>query len=125
MKDDIAHVEYVKANPKPKQTEKAKLVATLKERMRRLDVVYMAGNKSDEDYLKEQKEIKLALHKAEADLICEQGIDRDVTNLKELLQTDFKSLYKTLDDEEKRRFWRELIQEIKVEGNTVVSVVFH
>lgn len=125
MKDDIAHVEYVKANPKPKQTEKAKLVATLKERMRRLDVVYMAGNKSDEDYLKEQKEIKLALHKAEADLICEQGIDRDVTNLKELLQTDFKSLYKTLDDEEKRRFWRELIQEIKVDGNTVVSVVFH
>lgn len=124
MREYISEVEIEKSKPKPKANAKAKKVANLKERLRRLDVVYMAGNKSDDDYLAEQKEIKHELMKAEAELIEVEGPPRDVTNLKELLETDFKSLYKSLDDEDRRMFWRELIKEIKVEGNAVASVVF-
>ena len=124
VRDDIAAVEIQRANPKPSQKPKENLVKTLKERLRRLDVVYMAGNKSDEEYISEQNELKDAIAKAEAEMIVDRG-ERDLTPLRELLETDFRSLYKSLDEYDKRRFWRELIKEIKVEGNAVVSVVFH
>ena len=118
---EIERVELEKLKPKPKPNTK---VAALKERLRRLDVVYMAGNKSDDDYLKEQKEIKDELQKAMTDE-PENIVDRDLTILKETLESDFKTIYSTLDDEDKRAFWRYIIKEIKVQGNEVVSVVFN
>lgn len=118
---EIERVEIEKLKPRPKPNSK---IAVLKERLRRLDVVYMAGNKTDEDYLKEQKEIKEELQKASTDE-PENVADRDLTILKETLESDFKTVYKTLDDEDKRAFWRYVIKEIKVQGNEVVSVVFN
>lgn len=118
---EIKRVELERVKPKPKSSTK---VATLKERLRRLDVVYLAGNKTDEDYLKEQKEIKDELQKAMSEE-PENLADRDITIMKETLDSDFKTVYVTLDDEEKRTFWRHIIKEIKVQGNEVVSVVFN
>lgn len=121
MKLEIDRVEIEKSKPKPKPNTK---VAALKERLRRLDVVYMAGNKTDEDYLKEQKEIKDELAKASTDE-PENMADRDVSILKDTLESDFKTVYKTLDDEDKRAFWRYIIKEIHVKGNEVALVRFN
>lgn len=119
---EIERVEIEKLKPRPKSNSR---IATLKERLRRLDVVYMAGNKTDEDYLKEQKEIKEELQKAVTEE-PENLADRDTTILKETLESDFKNIYAALDDEEdKRAFWRYIVKEIKIEGNEVVSVVFN
>lgn len=120
---EIERVEIERLKPKPKSKNDSK-VATLKERLRRLDVVYMAGNKTDEAYLKEQKEIKDELQKVLSDE-PENLADRDITIMKETLESDFKTVYETLDDEDKRAFWRYVIKEIKVQGNEVVSVVFN
>lgn len=124
VRNEIAEVEIQRTKPKTSNKPKANLVAKLKEQLRRLEVVYLAGNKSDEEYLKEQKELNDAITKAEVEMIVDGG-NRDLTPLRELLETDFRSLYESLEPVDKRRFWRELIKEIKVEGNTVVSVVFH
>ena len=118
---EIKRVELEKAKTKPKSNAK---VAALKERLRRLDVVYMAGNKTDEDYLKEQKEIKDELQQALADE-PENLADRDITHLKEILDSNFRSAYDALDDEDKRAFWRHIIKEIHVEGNNVALVRFN
>ena len=118
---EIKKVELERMKPKPKSSTK---VATLKERLRRLDVVYLAGNKTDEDYLKEQKEIKDDLQKAMSEE-PENIADRDITIMQETLESDFKTVYTTLDDEDKRAFWRYVVKEIKVQGNEVVSVVFN
>ena len=118
---EIKKVELEKLKAKPKSNTK---VAALKERLRRLDVVYLAGNKTDEDYLKEQKEIKDELQQALSDE-PENVADRDTTIMKEVLASDFKSAYKTLDDEDKRAFWRYVIKEIHVEGNDVALVRFN
>lgn len=121
IKIEIKRVEAELKKPKPKNKAN---VSALKEKLRRLDVSYMAGNRTDEEYLKEQKEIKEAIYKAEG-----QGenspIERDLTLLKYTLESDFKSTYEKLDDEDKRAFWRHLIKEIHVEGNDVVSVDFN
>lgn len=121
LKLEIDRVEAELAKPKP--TPKTN-ISVLKEKLRRLDVIYMAGNKTDDEYIKEQKELKAAITKAE---LTEKPdpTDRDLTLLKYTLESDFKTIYETLDDEDKRGFWRHLIKEIHVEGNDIVSVVFN
>lgn len=121
MKDEIAKVEIEKSKPKPKPKTD---VNALKERLRRLDVIYMAGNIDDDEYLTQQKELKSAIQKAES-MVAQMPENKDVSNLKEMLETDFKSIYHTLDDIDKRRFWRSLIQRIYVKDNSIVSVNFN
>ena len=81
----------------------------------------MAGNIPDEEYLKEDAELKALIAKAEATAPPEP---RDITPLKELLEIDFLSLYETLNEEEKQRFWQQLIKEIKLENKNVTEVIF-
>jgi uncharacterized membrane protein len=48
----------------------------------------------------------------------------DIESLRATLETDFKEIYETLSQEDRRRFWRGLIKEIHVKGNNVHSVDF-
>lgn len=116
---EIAKIEIEKAKPKPKPKTN---IAALKERLRRLNVIYMAGNKSDEEYFKEDAELKALIAKAEQDA---PPPERDVSGLKEMLETDFISIYKVLNQEERQRFWRGLIKEIKLDRTTVTEVIFY
>lgn len=121
MENEVARVEIERTKPKPKASQKQ--VAALKERMRRLEVVYMAGNKPDDEYLSEQAELKELLRKAEQSE-GDDPAERDLSIIKETLETDFETIYKGLSKEDKRRFWRALIKEIHLDGNTVKSVDF-
>ena len=99
-----------------KQKKKPKTdVAALREQLRRLEVVYMAGNKSDADYLREDKELKDLIAKAEAE---GPPPERDLQPLRDLLETDFRSIYKELDEGEKKRFWQNIIKEIHLDPET-------
>lgn len=121
LKGEIANVEIEKKKKKPKPKTN---VSALKEKLRRLEVIYMTGNKSDEEYITEAKQINDAIKKAEAET-HNAADDRDLTNIKEILSTDFKSIYNTLSPEDKRRFWRTLIKRIYINGNRVERVEFN
>jgi hypothetical protein len=121
MRDTIAEVEIEANNPKNK-TDAERRIKNLKEQLRRLNVMYMAGNKSDEEYFKEDAEIKLAISKAEKEL--EISRPRNVEHLKDMLETDYQTLYKTFTPEEKQEFWQDLIKEIKLDGKLVSKVLF-
>ena len=118
---EIDKVEIAKKQPRPKSKTNIK---ALKESLRRLNVSYMAGNIDDEEYLDMQKEIKAAIKKAESQ-DPENIADKDTSILNYIVETDFKAHYETLDDEDKRAFWRYVIKEIHVEGNEIVSVDFN
>ena len=118
MEDEIARVELEQTKPKPKPKNNVK---SLKEKQRRLTVAYMAGNISDDEYLKEDAELKALIAKAEADA---PAAPRDITPLKDLLETDFLSVYEMLNEEEKQQFWQGLIKEIKLDGKNVAEVIF-
>ena len=118
IEQEVYNVELEKAKPKKKPRSK---LPALKEKLRRLNVMYLAGNISDNDYLKEDAELKAEIAKEESKL---PPPERDVEALKELLKTDFLSVYETLEEEEKRRFWRGIIKEIQVEGLNIVDVIF-
>ena len=119
--DEIASVEIERTKPRPKPKTN---VAALKEQLRRLEVVYMTGNKPDEEYIKEQKELNDAIKKAENE-IPKTRADKDLTMLHEILATDFESIYKTLSAEDRRRFWRGIINKIYLDKNEISHVDFN
>lgn len=118
VKEEIKKAETENAKPKKKPKYN---ISALKEKLRRAEVVYMAGNKSDEEYLAETAEIKAKI--AEAQNTAPPPV-RDIAPLKKMLELDIEAVYNTLDQEGKRRFWQTIIKEIKVEGNAPVSVEF-
>lgn len=118
LKNAIAKAEIEITKPRPKPTVNIK---ALKEKQRRLTVAYMAGNITDEAYLQEDNELKALIAKAEQTAPPEP---KDTTPLKELLNTDFKSLYEGFTDENKQAFWTRLIKEIKLDGRNISEVVF-
>ena len=123
MLDTIAEVEIEAAKPINK-TDSENKIKNLKERLRRLNVTYMAGNKTDDEYFKEDAEIKLLISNAEKER--EKNKPRNVDHLKELLETDFRDMYAgLLDPEDRQEFWQDLIKEIKLDGKLIVEVVFY
>ncbi len=118
LKDEIARAEVEQTKPKPKPKNNVK---ALKEKQRRLTVAYMAGNIPDEEYLRDDAELKALIAKAELEAPPRQ---RDVTPLKEMLETDFLSIYEMLNDEEKQQFWQRLIKEIEMEDKKISKVIF-
>ena len=121
MRNAIAEVEIEAKSPKAKNNAD-KTAKRLREQLRRLNVMYMAGNKTDEEYFKEDAEIKLALAKVEKEL--EITKPKNVEHLKRLLETDFRTMYMTLNPEERQEFWQDLIKEIKLDEKRVIGVEF-
>jgi len=118
IRKEISNVEVEQAAPKPKRKTN---IATLKEKLRKLNVGYMAGNFSDDEYLTQTATIKKLLEEAEKE---EAPQERDLTPLKKLLEIDYRSIYEGLTPEDRRRFWRGLIKELVIEKNDVKEVIF-
>lgn len=74
--------------------------------------------------------IDMDKYKQEYELLKSQIVDepeeqkKDLTALKEFLNSDFKEIYKTLDIEGKRALWRTIVKEIRIRNKEIVSVVF-
>lgn len=120
LQNEIAAVELAETKPKKRKKSESKKI---KEQLRRLEIVYMAGNKTDEEYMAESVELNALLKKAETEEGGEEK-PRDLSALREILETDFRSIYATLSREDRRRFWRSFIQEIHVDGKQPKSVTF-
>jgi DNA invertase Pin-like site-specific DNA recombinase len=120
LKNEIAKVEIERTKPKPKPKNN---ISALKEQLRRLEVVYRAGNKSDEEYIAEANELKTLITNAENEQNSAED-SRDLSSLKTILETDFRTIYDTLSREDKRRFWRGIIKQIHLNGREVSHVDF-
>ena len=74
--------------------------------------------------------IDMDKYKQEYEFLKSQIIDvpeeqkKDLTVLKEFLNSDYKELYKTMNVEDKRALWRSIIKEIRIRNKEIVSVVF-
>lgn len=121
LEGEIAKIKVEQAKPKKKKKTD---VAKLREQLRRLNVAYIAGNKPDEEYLAETKELNEKIKKAE-EAERENVANKDTEPWERVLQTDFRGIYEELNLEERRRFWRGLIKQIYVtEEAEVKSVEF-
>lgn len=121
LEDEIAKIKLEQAKPKKKKKSN---VAKLREQLRRVNVAYIAGNMPDDEYITETKDLNEQIKKAEA-LEREDVANKNTEPFQQILETDFRSLYEEFTQEEKRRFWRSIIEQIYVtENGEVESVTF-
>lgn len=113
-----ADVEHPTA-PKKKVSQLGKL----NEQLRRLNVAYFAGNMPDDEYKKEAEDLKKRIEKATLEEQTEEK-PIDLTAIKELLETDFETIYTTLIPEEKQEFWRSIINIMEFEGKTLRMIEY-
>lgn len=105
-----------------KPTKTKSDAAKLKERLRRVNVSYQAGNMEDEEYIAETKHLKMLIEKA----IKEEAQDStvDVSALKEFLNSGFEEVYDALEKEEKQRLFRSVIDGLIYDGKEIVGIKF-
>ena len=65
-----------------------------------------------------------ALEKELANLQKETPKEEDITILEEFLRSDWKEVYNSLDKENQRALWRNLIKEIKLDEEFKINVDF-
>lgn len=105
-----------KQNRKPQQDRQK-----LKNKMRKLKDLYVNDLIDLNEYRKEYESYQSELEKLESIKAPEVNIER----LQSLLNDDIINIYKELDCEHKRSFWRSIIKEIYVnENKEVVRIVF-
>ena len=49
---------------------------------------------------------------------------KDISKLKEFLNSDFETIYNTFNKKERRRFWRSVIKEIQVDKERNFHIIF-
>ena len=121
LENIVLQAEVGEAAPKVKKGKSN--VEKIQEKIRRLNVSYHAEAIDDEEYLAKSAELKaaLALAKVEEESEAPQP---DVEAIKEFLNTDFETIYETLDREEKKQLWRSIIKAIHLDENGVSSVTY-
>lgn len=108
--------EQIKKPPQPKVRD----IISLNEQLRRLNVIYITGNISDEEYAAETKRLKTEIEKARK--TEEENRPADLDGIKKLLSSDFLSAYDSLPKEDKRRLWRSMIEEIYIDKTNVTGI---
>lgn len=88
----------------------------------RLNYSWQTGKiRKVEQYEKQYAELMEKLEEAEAEQ--KQVIVKDFSKIEEILQSGWKEIYKNLDDEHKRSFWRSFINTIEINWTTKIKEI--
>lgn len=115
----IVELETVEIEFSAKQEQKTDQTEKYKKELNRLNTMYQKGRIDDDYYDSEYLRL--------TDLIIKEKPKSSVSDgkLKEVFRGNWIELYNELDKLHKKLFWREIIQEIKVNSNMeVIDVIF-
>lgn len=118
LTDYMSDVEI--AASKKEKTSRTSDIVVLNEQLRRLNVIFMSGNISDEEYEKEANRIKAEINRARDAEKENRPINTQA--IKDFLKSNIINAYETLGKEDQRRMWRYLIEEIYVDGTNITGV---
>ena len=107
----------------PKKPRKKTDTAKLREQLRRLNNIYISGNMSDDEYNQQAETIRAAIAAADREERTEER-PIDLDGIRALLGSGFQQQYEMLDRSERQRFWRSIIQEIRLDDNQVAEIIF-
>lgn len=107
----------------PKKPRKKIDTGKLREQLRRLNNIYISGNMTDGEYNDQAEAMRAAIAAAEQEeRTAEKPIDLE--SMRTLLGAGFQQHYQTFTREERQRFWRSIIQEIRLDDNQVSEIIF-
>ena len=99
--------ENFRVNVTEKPKEKRENPKKYRDRLKRLNDMYLLGNIDEKEYREKSAELQR--------MIAE--LSKEPERKEVHFTTDWQSLYKELDDSHRRAFWRGLIREVKVDKN--------
>ena len=114
--NEIVKVETV-VDDTPVVSNKKKDADKIKKEMDRLNSMYRKGRIEEEEYDTEYMKLDKKLKEIGVD---EPQKKRDISNIKALLETDYRSLYNQLDRAHKKAFWRNTIKSFTVDSNKII-----
>ena len=121
--NEIVKVETV-TEKKSAAIDNTKKIEALKKEMKKLNIMYRKDRIEEDEYDRDYAELENELKKLET---ADKPEERDLSALKELLESDYMAIYESLDKPHKKAFWRNLIKEFLVDENRQIvpeSVIF-
>lgn len=123
INNEIVSVESIKEKENP-SVDNTKKIEAIKKEMKNLTIAFRKGRIEEEEYDKDYEELQEQLKRLEPK---EEPSVRDLTAIKKLLESDFRTIYAALDKPHKKAFWRSIIKEFTVDENRKVvaeSIIF-
>jgi DNA invertase Pin-like site-specific DNA recombinase len=120
---EIAKVTSINEKKSP-VIDNTKKIEDVKKEMQRLTIAYRKGRVEEDEYDKDYAELERELKKLEA---VEKPEERDLTALKALVESDYRTIYDALDSAHRRAFWRNIIKEFTIDENKQIipeSIIF-
>lgn len=121
--EEIIRVESIQEHPKEK-TDNSKRIAEIKSEMNNLNTMFRKNRIPEKEYDAEYEILENQLKQLDTE---DKEEERDLTALKEILESDYVTIYNALDKEHKRAFWRSIIKEFKLREDKKVdrdSIIF-
>lgn len=121
--DEIVRVESIKEKNSP-EIDNTKKIAALKKEIARLNTMFRKDRISEEEYDRDYAELEQELKKLET---ADKPEERDLTALKQVLESDYRTIYDALDKPHKKAFWRNTIKEFTIgEDRNIIpeSIIF-
>ena len=111
--DNIEEDFRVNVTMKPKQ--KRESPKKYKDRLKRLNDIYLMENISESDYKKAAQSLQLKIAE----------LSKEPTQKEVKFTANWKELYNELDAEHRRAFWRNIIKGVKIDENgTPVEILY-
>ena len=104
--------------------DNSKKIDELKKEMKRLTIAYRKGRVEEDEYDRDYAELENELKTLES---VDKPEERDLTALKQLLESDFRTIYEALDRPHRKAFWRNFIKEFVVDESRQIvpeSIIF-
>lgn len=114
--NEIVKVETVTDNT-PVVSDRKREVDKLRKEMDRLNTMFRKGRIEEAEYDTEYYNLEKQLKSIDID---EPQTKRDITGLKALLETDYRSMYNELDKAHKKAFWRNTIKLFTVDADKMI-----
>ena len=107
---EIAKVEAIKEK-KIKTTDNTRNIAEIKKEMARLNTMFRKGRIEEDEY---DKDFGVLDKRLKALTVVEEPAERDLTALKEIVESDYRTIYNALDKPHRKAFWRNIIKEFTI-----------
>ncbi len=109
-----------KIDEQKKKTIKTKTPGQLRKELDRLNLLFQKGRIEWDYYNQEYSRLESEINELSSALPEEK---KDFSHLEQLLETDFRSIYASLSQENKRSFWRTIVKQIHINKDFSVEYV--
>jgi len=114
--------DIIAASQKP--TDHQKEIDKLNKRLKKIKELYIEDLLPKEEYKEEYESIHKQLEELKP-IRVQIPQKKDFKSLKALMDSDFDSMYETLDQEEKREFWSSTIEKFYVLNGEITGIEFY